>query len=149
MSDIDEAADPAALIEAYYERGLDRRPAGGAADATRPSRRCWPAAGLDGDEDLGEITGRNAVVSAEKVAINAVMAGCRPEYMPVVVAAVRGLCHPHFAYHGPASSTGGSAMVLVVNGPDRARASGSTAATTPSARATGPTRRSGARCASS
>ena len=45
------------------------------------------------------------------------MAGCRPEYMPVVVAAVRGLCHPDFAYHGPASSTGGSAMVLVVNGP--------------------------------
>jgi hypothetical protein len=45
------------------------------------------------------------------------MAGCRPDYMPVVVAAVRGLCHPDFAYHGPASSTGGSAMVLVVNGP--------------------------------
>jgi len=34
-----------------------------------------------------------------------------------VVAAVRGLCHPDFAYHGPASSTGGSAVVLIVNGP--------------------------------
>jgi len=44
------------------------------------------------------------------------MAGCRPEYVPVVVAAVKGLCHPDFAYHGPASSTGGSAMVLIVNG---------------------------------
>src|SRR5262249_53840670 len=48
---------------------------------------------------------------------NAVMAGCRPEYLPVVVAALRGLLHPDFAYHGPASSTGGSAMVLIVNGP--------------------------------
>jgi hypothetical protein len=37
--------------------------------------------------------------------------------MPVVVAAVKSLCEPAFAYHGPASSTGGSAMVLVVNGP--------------------------------
>jgi len=40
-----------------------------------------------------------------------------PNAMPVVVAAVRSLCDPAFAYHGPASSTGGSAMVLVVNGP--------------------------------
>jgi len=37
--------------------------------------------------------------------------------MPVVVAAVKSLCAPAFAYHGPASSTGGSAMALVVNGP--------------------------------
>ena len=35
----------------------------------------------------------------------------------IVVAAVRGLTHPDFAYHGPASSTGGSAIVLIVNGP--------------------------------
>jgi hypothetical protein len=75
------------------------------------------AGGFRGDEIIGEIPGRNTVVVADKVAINAVMAGCRPEYLPVVVAALRGLCHPDFAYHGPASSTGGSAMVLVVNGP--------------------------------
>jgi hypothetical protein len=57
------------------------------------------------------------VITAEKAAINTVMAGCLPEYFPVVVAAIRGLCRPEFAYHGPASSTGGSAMVLIVNGP--------------------------------
>jgi hypothetical protein len=77
--------------------------------------------GLRGDETLGEIPGRNTVVVADKVAINAVLAGCRPEYFPVVVAAVKGLCHPDFAYHGPASSTGGSAIVLIVNGPVAAR----------------------------
>jgi hypothetical protein len=75
------------------------------------------AAGLKAPEVLGEIPGRNTVVTADKVAINAVMAGCRPEYAPVVVAALRGLCRPEFAYHGPASSTGGSALVLIVNGP--------------------------------
>ena len=66
---------------------------------------------------FGEIPGRNTVVVADKVAVNAVLAGCRPEFFPVVAGAVKALCHPDFAYHGPASSTGGSAMVLVVNGP--------------------------------
>jgi hypothetical protein len=70
-----------------------------------------------GGETLGEIPGRNTVVTAEKVAINAVLAGCRPEYFPVVATAVRALCRPDFAYHGPASSTGGSAIVVIVHGP--------------------------------
>src|SRR5688500_9390524 len=109
-------SDPAALIEAYYERGwTDGLP------VVPPSKSsieaALAAAGLNGDEVLGEIAGRNTVVTADKVAVNAVLAGCRPEYVPVVAAAVRGLCHPDFAYHGPASSTGGSAMVLIVNGP--------------------------------
>ena len=108
--------DPAELIEKYFERGwTDGLP------VVPPSEKSiaamLAAAALRGDEVVGEIAGRNTVVVAEKIAINAVMAGCRPEYMPVVVAAVRALCHPDFAYHGPASSTGGSAMVLIVNGP--------------------------------
>jgi len=108
--------DPRALIEAYYDAGYtDGLPVVPPSDASIEAMLA--AAGLRGDEVIGEIAGRNTVVVADKVAINAVMAGCRPEYLPVVVAAVRGLCHPDFAYHGPASSTGGSAMVLVVNGP--------------------------------
>src|SRR5258705_12532002 len=111
-----EEEHPAELIEAYYRRGwTDGLP------VVPPSERSISAmlagAALKGDETIGEIEERGVVVSAEKLAINAVMAGCRPEYLPVVVAAVRGLCHPHFAYHGPASSTGGSAMVLIVKGP--------------------------------
>jgi len=108
--------DPAALIEAYYDAGwTDGLPVVPPTEASIADM--LKGAGLRGDEVLGEIAGRNTVVVADKVAINAVMAGCRPEYLPVVVAAVRGLCHPDFAYHGPASSTGGSAMVLIVNGP--------------------------------
>jgi len=69
------------------------------------------------DELIANVAPANGRATIEKIAINAVMAGCRPEYMPVVVAAVKSLCAPAFAYHGPASSTGGSAMALVVNGP--------------------------------
>ncbi len=108
--------DPAELIEAYYERGwTDGLP------VVPPTEKSVAAmlagAGLRAEDVIGEIRDRHVVVTAGKVAINAVLAGCRPEYLPVVVAALRGLCHPDFAYHGPASSTGGSAIVLIVNGP--------------------------------
>jgi hypothetical protein len=108
--------DAGTLIEAYYERGwTDGLPV--VPPTEKSVAAMLAAAGLRGDEVLGRIADRNTVVPAGKVAINAVMAGCRPEYFPVVVTAVRALCHPDFAYHGPASSTGGSAVVLVVNGP--------------------------------
>src|SRR5437868_9899019 len=110
------STDPGALIEAYYDAGwTDGLPVVPPTDASIADM--LKGACLRGDEVLGEIAGRNTVVVADKVAINAVMAGCKPEYLPVVVAALQGLCHADFAYHGPASSTGGSAMVLVVNGP--------------------------------
>src|SRR5258707_4348988 len=116
MSEIDEATDAAALIEAYYEAGwTDGLPVVPPSDASIAAMLA--AAGLDGHEELGAIPGRNAIVIADKAATNAVMAGCRPEYMPVVVAAVKSLCAPAFAYHGPASSAGGSAIALVVNRP--------------------------------
>jgi hypothetical protein len=112
--------DPAELIEAYFERGwTDGLPVVPPTDKSVAAMLA--GGGLRGDEAIGEIPGRNAVVAADKVAINAVMAGCRPEYLSVVVAAIKGLCDPAFAYHGPASSTGGSAIVLIVNGPIRQR----------------------------
>ena len=116
MSEIDHASDPVAMIEAYYDAGwTDGLPVVPPSDATVAAMLA--GATLRGDEVVGEIHGRNAVVTAESLAINAVMAGCRPEFAPVLVAAVKSLCHPEFAYHGPASSTGGSAMVLIVSGP--------------------------------
>jgi hypothetical protein len=111
-----DTSDPAELIEAYYERGwTDGLP------VVPPTETSVAAmlegAGLRPDAVLGVLTGRNIIVTARKVAINTIMAGARPEYLPVVAAAVAGLCHPDFAYHGPASSTGGSALVLIINGP--------------------------------
>jgi hypothetical protein len=80
-------------------------------------QRALEAGGRPAGELIALVPPNYGRATVEKIAINAVMAGCRPEYLPVVIAAIRGLCHPDFAYHGPASSTGGSAMVLVVNGP--------------------------------
>jgi hypothetical protein len=75
------------------------------------------AARLEPDRQIAFITHRAVYITAEKVAINAVMAGCRPEYMPVVVAAVEGIGDPRWSYHGPGTSTGGAAVLMIVNGP--------------------------------
>jgi hypothetical protein len=57
--------------------------------------------------------------SVEKVAINAVMAGCKPEYLPVVLAALEAVCTDEFNMHGVIATTMGVAPVVVVNGPIR------------------------------
>jgi len=78
-------------------------------------------AGLAPSDVLGVVPVRGRVVTAEKVAINVVMAGCLPEYMPVVVAAVRAICEDPFNLNGCAASTGGSSVMLVINGSIRQR----------------------------
>ncbi len=58
-------------------------------------------------------------LSVEKIAINAVMAGCRPEYLPVVIAALEAVCTDEFNMHGLLATTMPNAPVFVVNGPIR------------------------------
>ena len=60
---------------------------------------------------------RRRALSVEKVAINGVMAGCRPEYLPVLMAAVEAMCDPASGPHGPTASTAGAGLLLIVNGP--------------------------------
>lgn len=60
-------------------------------------------------------------VTAEKVAANAVMAGCKPEYLPVVIAALEAVCTDEFNIHGIMATTGGASPILIVNGPIRHR----------------------------
>ena len=55
--------------------------------------------------------------TVEKVAVNAVMAGCRPEYLPVVLTAVEAACTDEFNMHGLLATTMFSGPVIVVNGP--------------------------------
>ena len=55
--------------------------------------------------------------TVEKIAINAVMAGCKPEYLPVVIAAIEAVCTDAFNIHGVMATTMGASPVLVVNGP--------------------------------
>jgi hypothetical protein len=103
-------------IEFYYQQGWsDGLPL---VPPTEESVHTMLAAGgLTAEEIIGAIDERNAIIPAEKIAINAVMAGCIPAYFPVVLAAVRALGHPDFHYHNPATSTGGSGLALIVNGP--------------------------------
>ncbi len=75
------------------------------------------AGGLRPDAVIAGMPSRKVSVTAEKVAINAVMAGCRPEYMPVVTAAVKALATPEFGLHHVASALAGPTIVIVVNGP--------------------------------
>ena len=60
-------------------------------------------------------------MTVEKVAINAVMAGCKPEYLPVVLAAVEAACTDTFNMHGLLATTMSVGPVLIVNGPIRRR----------------------------
>jgi hypothetical protein len=75
------------------------------------------AAGLRPDAIIAEMPSRKVSLTAEKVAINAVMAGCKPEYMPVIAAAVKCLASPEFGLHHVASALAGPTIVILVNGP--------------------------------
>ena len=80
---------------------------------------CLQAAGLTPDAVIGVERVRQRPLTAEKVAVNAVMAGCLPGYMPVIVAILQAMCEEAFNLHGSTASTGGSAQFIVVNGPIR------------------------------
>jgi hypothetical protein len=74
----------------------------------------WPPAHV-----VAELPPRGGVGTIEKLAINAVMAGCRPEYFPVIVAAVEGMTQPQFNLAGVQTTTNPVAPFLLINGPVR------------------------------
>ena len=69
------------------------------------------------DEIVGIIPPNQASCTVEKVAVNAVMAGCQPEYLPVVLTAVEAACLDDFCMHGLLATTYFSGPVVIVNGP--------------------------------
>jgi hypothetical protein len=113
-----EAADAFAANELFQERGwTDGLPVVPPTEAA--VRRFLDAARLAPGDVVGVEPVRRRRITAEKLAIAAVMAGGLPAYMPVLVAVVRALCDPAFGLHGSTVSTGGSAPFIVVNGPVR------------------------------
>ena len=68
-------------------------------------------------DSLGRIQPGNSNVTLEKLAVNAVLAGCLPEHFPVVVAAMKAALRDEFNLAGNAVTTGGAGQVLIVNGP--------------------------------
>jgi hypothetical protein len=106
------------LIEWYYERGYsDGFP------LVPPTQEKLTAmlAALGGDAQrlLCKVPPRWGGLTREVLAINMVMAGCRPEYAPVVEAAMLALCHAPFNLNGVQATTHMASPLLVVNGPVR------------------------------
>lgn len=103
-------------FEAMWERGwTDGLP-------VVPPTEARVLAMLDGTtrrpEEVVAVVPPNLVpVTVEKVAVNAVMAGCRPEYLPVVLAAVEAACTDEFNIHGVLATTYSVGPVVVVSGP--------------------------------
>ena len=75
------------------------------------------AAGRSPSEVLGTEPTKGRVITAEKAAVNAVMAGCKPEYFNIVATAVEAMCEPEFNLHAVTASTQGAAILAIVNGP--------------------------------
>ncbi|HKW94526.1 MAG TPA: hypothetical protein VJX92_21765 [Methylomirabilota bacterium] len=107
-------------LEIWFEKGVtDGLP------VVPPSRerveRMLTGTTRDRHDLVGEVAPNYGRATVEKIAINAVMAGCRPEYLPVVLAAVEAAGDPAFNLHGVSTSTHFSAPLIVVHGPIRTR----------------------------
>ena len=74
---------------------------------------------LDPQENIGKVEPSHCAGTVEKIAINAVMAGCRPEYLPVVIAAVEAMQKPGFDMTGLQATTHPCALIALINGPIR------------------------------
>lgn len=75
------------------------------------------ASGQDPTTSLGVMGPLGATTTVEKVAANAVMAGCEPDYMPIVVAALRALLRPEYDLSEAQSTTHSTTPLIVVSGP--------------------------------
>jgi hypothetical protein len=73
----------------------------------------------DPGDMIGVVPPRWAPATVENVAVNAVMAGCLPQYMPLLIAAVEAITDPKLNLYSLQATTGGPAVMLIVNGPIR------------------------------
>jgi hypothetical protein len=69
------------------------------------------------DEILGQAAPKNGTATVEKIAVNAVMAGAKPDYFPVILAAMDGFLDKHYDLTHMQASTGSFTPVVIVNGP--------------------------------
>ena len=113
-----EFGDDEDEIEAIYERGwTDGLPV--VVPTQKRVMRMLAGTSRDPKEVLGLCPPNLAPLTVEKVAINAVLAGCKPEYLPVVLAAVEAALDPVFSWHGVLATTMFVGPVVIVNGPIR------------------------------
>ncbi len=113
-----EAADEAQALEDLHELGCtDGLPV--VIPTQERVERMVLASGLDSDLALGEMGPGKGIATVEKVAVAAVMAGCLPDYMPLVMAAVKAVIKPEFDLTEMQATTHCTAPLIIVNGPAR------------------------------
>ena len=118
MTDLFSAADEEAALEDLHNRHMtDGLPV----IIPTPARvsKMVLASGQDADMILGTMGPANGMATLEKVAVAAVMAGCLPDYMPLVVAALKAVIDPRFDLTEMQATTHCTAPLIIVNGPAR------------------------------
>ena len=111
-----EVADPEDAVEVAYDRGWSD---GLPVVPPTPLRVAMMLSGTTRrpDEVIGLIPPNLAQCTVEKAAANAVMAGCRPEYFPVVLAVIETALDPKFSMHGLLATLWFAGPVVIINGP--------------------------------
>ncbi|MCH1491298.1 MAG: hypothetical protein L7T24_01990, partial [Luminiphilus sp.] len=118
MADMITAADEAAALEDLHARGCtDGLPV--VIPTHERVQRMVLAAGQAGDMLLGTMGPGHGLATIENIAVAAVMAGCLPDYMPVVVAAAKAVIDPRFDLTEMQATTHCTAPLIIVNGPAR------------------------------
>lgn len=113
---LDVPADPSEFLELATEEGWGDGLPLIAPTAERVSIQLETVS-ISADEPLGRMPPGQGLVTPEKVAANAVMAGCPPEAFPVVLAGIRATLEPAFNLNGVQTTTHPVAPLLVVHGP--------------------------------
>jgi hypothetical protein len=130
-SDVLPSAEPAtytyagtdqfAALDAFWEDFTHKRGLGDGFPLVPPTEERMEAmlrgTGLAPEHEVTVLQPGLGSATVEKISINAVMAGCRPEHLPVLLATVEAMADPHFGLRGVAMSTGPHAPLMVVNGP--------------------------------
>ena len=113
-----ELADDMDAIEFYFEQGLtDGLPVVPPTEAR--VQRMLQATTRSADEVIALVPPNFGEASVEKIAVNAVMAGCKPDYLPVVIASVEAMCDERVSLHGVQGTTHTSTPLFIINGPIR------------------------------
>ena len=104
-------------LRASVREGLERRPAGHSADAASASSACSRYCDRDFDQPVVKIPPRYGAATPIRLAANAVMAGCRPEYFPLVLLALEALAEEPYNLYGTQATTHPCTPMLIFNGP--------------------------------
>jgi hypothetical protein len=109
-----------AIFEKFNQLFLDNRWGDGLPLVPpTPERVRWMLSGTNRspEEVIGKVAPGNGIATIEKIAINAVMAGAKPEYLPVIIAAMEGLTDENFDVLHMQASTGNFTLAIIVTGP--------------------------------